>query len=901
MKIRSKCLRVISIVLCAALLCTALSSLSAGAAVNGKPSVIQAEFKDIPLAKETDFYTLDMAVAREYVEYGDPKYTNLVSDGADGAVITGYKGSASEIRIPDTIGGKPVIGITNCFENNGNIKALVLPDSLIYAAEDAFSDCENLERIHLGSLRFGLGYRGISGLLSNCRKLRVLSTSDCADFEITYESGCYGSYGNPLFYRETVDSLEKIYIGSGMKNVGEELFYGNHLKYVEVGDGNPALSSADGVVLNADKTELLVCGTAFESSSFVVPSTVKKISGYAFESCSNLRKITIHPSVTEISDGAFMDCENLTIYGKTDSAAHVFAREKGFDFVDSDYVAETSVTISKTTASLKIGQKLQLTAHANPANAFYKEINWSSSDSSVAVVRDDGTVIAKAEGTATVTASSRSGKTAKCAVTVKGDATPKPDPDLVPTPLGNLSHTRLRNTYLEPTDDGYMRVYCDGSKVGIEYYKSDFSIVSEKSLKLELPIWGGFYQGKDAYYIVEGQNNKECVDGTEVIRIIKYDKNWKRLGAGKIEALEGWDYEIRYPFNVGCVSMKEYGGKLYLITGREGYVDPSVGQGHQGSMMIRMDEKTMETKVVWGNFYHSFWQYIDGTDDFIYDLELSEGGRCTLLKKYDTNNDSVRWSIPTLEYGGTRTSVWSIPCYASVDDIAVTGDKVFGIGTSIDQSLYDNYDWDTTAYNIYLSITPKDSFDKDHTNLVWLTNHKDDGHIFYFVYIVKVNDNRLLVIWQDWEPYTGTGSVDDPLDSCTLHYRFIDSNGSFISEEFTQKAPCSQCKPVCDGSKIVFCSSENRALDFYTINAYTGAFTKRVYKFPFIGDVNGDSCVNSKDRVILTRFLAKWKDYGKIDEKAADVNADGVVNTKDRIIFARYLANWEGYETLPKK
>ena len=48
MKIRSKCLRVISIVLCAALLCTALSSLSAGAAVNGKPSVIQAEFKDIP-------------------------------------------------------------------------------------------------------------------------------------------------------------------------------------------------------------------------------------------------------------------------------------------------------------------------------------------------------------------------------------------------------------------------------------------------------------------------------------------------------------------------------------------------------------------------------------------------------------------------------------------------------------------------------------------------------------------------------------------------------------------------------------------------------------------------------------------------------------------------------------
>lgn len=57
------------------------------------------------------------------------------------------------------------------------------------------------------------------------------------------------------------------------------------------------------------------------------------------------------------------------------------------------------------------------------------------------------------------------------------------------------------------------------------------------------------------------------------------------------------------------------------------------------------------------------------------------------------------------------------------------------------------------------------------------------------------------------------------------------------------------------------------------------------------GDVNGDGVVNSKDLVILKRYLANWKDVS-IDEKNADVNGDGVVNTKDVVILKRYLADW---------
>lgn len=66
-----------------------------------------------------------------------------------------------------------------------------------------------------------------------------------------------------------------------------------------------------------------------------------------------------------------------------------------------------------------------------------------------------------------------------------------------------------------------------------------------------------------------------------------------------------------------------------------------------------------------------------------------------------------------------------------------------------------------------------------------------------------------------------------------------------------------------------------------------------------IGDVNTDSQVNAKDRMTLTRYLAKWIGYENIDMTAADVNNDGDVNAKDRMILTRHIAKWQGYENLP--
>lgn len=82
-------------------------------------------------------------------------------------------------------------------------------------------------------------------------------------------------------------------------------------------------------------------------------------------------------------------------------------------------------------------------------------------------------------------------------------------------------------------------------------------------------------------------------------------------------------------------------------------------------------------------------------------------------------------------------------------------------------------------------------------------------------------------------------------------------------------------------------------VDFAIIN---GGIEVVSYK---IGDVNGDGSVNTADRMILSRYIAKWDGYEEqiVDMRAADINGDGNVNTADRMILGRYLAKWDGYES----
>ena len=76
----------------------------------------------------------------------------------------------------------------------------------------------------------------------------------------------------------------------------------------------------------------------------------------------------------------------------------------------------TSVTLNKTSASLKAGETVTLTATVKPDDATDKTVTWTTSDASVATV-SNGVVTAKKVGTATITAKAGD-KSATCSITV---------------------------------------------------------------------------------------------------------------------------------------------------------------------------------------------------------------------------------------------------------------------------------------------------------------------------------------------------------------------------------------------------------------------------------------------------------------------------------------------------
>jgi len=78
----------------------------------------------------------------------------------------------------------------------------------------------------------------------------------------------------------------------------------------------------------------------------------------------------------------------------------------------------SGVTLDQTAVTLYETETVTLKATISPSNAFNQNVTWSSSDESVATVKD-GVVTAKKAGTATITVTTADGgKTATCSITV---------------------------------------------------------------------------------------------------------------------------------------------------------------------------------------------------------------------------------------------------------------------------------------------------------------------------------------------------------------------------------------------------------------------------------------------------------------------------------------------------
>ena len=416
---------------------------------------------------------------------------------------------------------------------------------------------------------------------------------------------------------------------------------------------------------------------------------------------------------------------------------------------------------------------------------------------------------------------------------IQSDSKAYAEETIIPTPISNTSVYRMISSAMAATESGYVRIakemngYDWTGNLIIENYDDSFNITSRFSLEGELPVYGGFYSGSDAYYIVYGKNNLEEDDNAEVVRVVKYSKNWDRLGSCSIKSGSDDEFaKVRYPFDGFGVDMCEVNGKLYIATAHEGYVDPQYNQGHTGFYMIQVDEATMQGKVVDYNLWHSFSQDLAAADkDHIYCVEESEGSRGTIISRFSEAEPWRTDAFFTLEYGGERTSAWAIPTYASSDGIAVTSSHVIAVGSSVDQTRYGDETYDG-GYNIYMSVTPINNFTKDATTFKWMTQD-NTKYSYSDIKLVKVNDNRLVLIWQRADE---NASIDttDTLTGNVLHYAILDAAGNKIGE-YTANATISDCDPCVKDGKVVFYTSSNSAVNFYSIDSSNGVFSRKCY------------------------------------------------------------------------
>ena len=86
--------------------------------------------------------------------------------------------------------------------------------------------------------------------------------------------------------------------------------------------------------------------------------------------------------------------------------------------VSDEVIEVTAVTLDRTEATVKVGKSLQLTATIEPSGATDQKLEWTSSDSDIAIVTD-GRVTGVAPGEVTITVKTTNGKTATCTITVK--------------------------------------------------------------------------------------------------------------------------------------------------------------------------------------------------------------------------------------------------------------------------------------------------------------------------------------------------------------------------------------------------------------------------------------------------------------------------------------------------
>lgn len=203
------------------------------------------------------------------------------------------------------------------------------------------------------------------------------------------------------------------------------------------------------------KIENIANGTFQETgfTEFDIPENVKSIDSRALGICSSLEEVRVYSKDITYDLGVFeYSSSNLVLYGYEGSTTQTYAQQNELQFRlltdNEDDIPITSISLNQSSLLLYVGNTEILVANILPNNANDTTLVWSSNNSSVATV-ENGKVIAKSIGFATITVSNEDGtKKATCNITVtKKEATSEKTTDTT-VANGKLPQTGISHIVL---------------------------------------------------------------------------------------------------------------------------------------------------------------------------------------------------------------------------------------------------------------------------------------------------------------------------------------------------------------------------------------------------------------------------------------------------------------------
>ncbi|MGA2247157.1 MAG: leucine-rich repeat domain-containing protein [Verrucomicrobiota bacterium] len=266
------------------------------------------------------------------------QFTFITNNGA--ITIAQFTGAGGNVIIPGSTNGYPVTTIgDDAFRDCSGLASVVIPGSVTAVGDGTFEGCIGLTNVTIGDSVATIG----DAAFDYCPRLRTVTIPDsvtsiggdvfdgsgltnvtignsvtsisagafryCPLMSVTIPNSVT-NIGIYAFYM--CQSMTSVTIGSGVNSIDDSAFeYCGSLTNIDLEAANPNYASAGGVLFDKTMTALVQYPKGL-TGGYVVPNSVTRIGGYAFQICPGLMSVTIPNSVTNIGSGAFLECSQLT-------------------------------------------------------------------------------------------------------------------------------------------------------------------------------------------------------------------------------------------------------------------------------------------------------------------------------------------------------------------------------------------------------------------------------------------------------------------------------------------------------------------------------------------------------------------------------------------------------------